>query len=259
MKQVTIPCLIMLCVWSTLTGPAAPAQPAAEPIQMIGLKVPWVLDRAKPGPYNRIADALFEDFPIPIELEIQPLMRAMRHFFEGDAECYFLGEESDAYFAGTPLFNKPVILSKPFNTVSIRIFSLDRGEPFHTLDEVGSKRVAVDIGVGGMIRIEKVVPGLTNMVDALSADQIFAMLSKGRAEAALMMDYDYALYAARHPDQKPLQYDPNLAIASATDRVMCKTTERTSALIDHINQRIDALSASGELETMLYTVPGDPD
>ncbi|MBO6505167.1 MAG: transporter substrate-binding domain-containing protein [Kordiimonadaceae bacterium] len=257
MKQALVPCLIVLCAWSTLTGPATHAQPGGAPIQMIGLKVPWVLDRTKPGPYNRIADALFDGFPSPVELEIQPLMRAMRHFFEGDAECYFLGEESDAYFAGTPMFNKPVILSKPFNTVSIRIFSLDREDPFHSLEEVANKRVAVDIGVGGLVRIEKVAPNLTNMVDALSADQIFAMLSKGRAEAALMMDYDYALYAARHPDQKPLKYDPNLAIASATDRVMCKTSERTRALIDHINNRIDALTASGELEEMLYTVPGE--
>ena len=224
---------------------------APEPIKIIGLRVPWLLDYEKPGPYNKVANALFDEVPLAVHLELQPLKRAMRHFFEGDADCFFMGDTDEAYFKGTPLADTPIIVSEPFNTVNMRVFSYGTEEPFSSVDQISDKRVAVDLGVGGIVRIMQVIPNLTQMVDALNADQIHAMLSQGRAEAALMMDYDYELYAARHPEQALLQYDPGFSVQKADDAMMCKKTSRTEKLIAHVNARIAGMSKSGQLVSIL--------
>ncbi|MBO6505168.1 MAG: hypothetical protein JJ850_10385 [Kordiimonadaceae bacterium] len=224
---------------------------APESIKIIGLRVPWLLDYEKPGPYNKVADALFSESPLAVHLELQPLKRAMRHFFEGDADCFFMGDTDEAYFIGTPLADTPIIVSEPFNTVNMRVFSFGNTEPFSSVDQITDKRVAVDLGVGGIIRIMQVIPNLTQAVDALNADQIHAMLSKGRAEAALMMDYDYALHAARHPEQALLQFDPALTVQKVQDAMMCKQTPRTETLIAHVNARIAGMSKSGRLVSIL--------
>lgn len=222
-----------------------------EPIKIVGLRVPWLLDHEKPGPYNEVAYVLFDESPLAVHLELQPLKRAMRHFFEGDADCFLMGDTDEAYFKGTPLAHTPILVSDPFNTVNMRVFSFGADQPFSSVDQITDKRVAVDLGVGGMIRIMKVIPNLTQAFDALNADQIHAMLSQGRAEAALMMDYDYQLYAARHPEQAPLQYDPDFTVQKADDAMMCKKNSHTEVLIAHVNAQIASMSKSGQLASIL--------
>lgn len=223
-------------------------------IEMVGLRVPWVLDPERPGPYNKVADALFEGYSTPVHLELQPLMRAIRHFFEGDAECFFMGDTDEAYFEGTSVGITEILVSEPFNVARIRAFTFRKPSPISTLDDLQNLRVAVDLGIGGMVRIMNVVPGMTNLVDAVNAEQVHAMLTKGRAEAALMMDYDYELYAARHPNQERLQFDPALSIQRADDGIMCKKSDKTEAFIEHVNARITELRASGELQAILRAV-----
>lgn len=226
-----------------------------NPIKIVGLQVPWLLDFDKPGPYNQIADELLLNQPQQISFEILPLMRAMRHFFEGDADCFFVGDVDEAYFKQSPLANVPILVSEPFNTVAMRIFSFDREKPYSSIDQISDQRVAVDLGVGGIIRIRKVIPELAQAFDALNADQVHFMLTRRRAEAALMMDYDYALFAARNPTKPKLQYDPAVAIEPANDAIMCKKNKRTEALIAHVNARIEEMNRSGELQALLHTAP----
>ena len=229
---------------------------ADNPIKLVGLEIPWLLHETTPGPYNSLADQLIGTYELPAALSIQPFRRAMRSFFEGDADCLFVGGYEVALQASRGLSLNDLILSNPYNQMSIRAFTPESTEAIASISELPGKRVAVDLGVGGIVRMSRFLPEITTMIDALNVAQITSMLRQGRTEVALMMDYDYELYAARHPDQALLQFDSSLAIQTVEDAVMCKKSAATEALVTHVNQRISALSASGQLNQILH--PSQP-
>ncbi len=239
-------------VWAQATNPSTPN----APIRIVALQVPWLMDTSRPGPYNKLSEELLYSYSHPIKLEILPLMRAMRHFFEGDADCFFVGDYEEAYFAGNNLERTSVIVSNPFNRVAIRAFSRAGEEPIHNIEQLRTLRVAVDLGVGGSIRIKKMFPGLKETVDSVNVAQAHAMLTKGRVDAILMMDYDYELFAVRHAEKDSLIFASDYKVQHVEDAMMCKESARTRSLIAHVNQRIARLTELGSLAKILRREPG---
>lgn len=222
-----------------------------EPLNIVALQVPWLLDEKKPGPYNKMVDELLLTYDEKVSVKVLPLRRAMRHFFNGNADCFFVGNYDEPYFRDTGVSRESIIVSKPFNTVSIRAFTR-RGEvPVESLDDLYERRIAIDLGVGGSARVKKLFPNLTNTIDSLNVAQAHAMLIKGRVNTVLMMDYDYQLYAARHPKKERLVSSGEFQFERVEDALMCIKNSRTLALIDHVNARIADLKQSGMLATLL--------
>lgn len=247
--------LLITSVPSVWAQEATPGTPTA-PIRIVALQVPWLMDTSRPGPYNKLSEELLHTYAQPIKLEILPLMRAMRHFFEGDAECFFVGDFDEAYFSGSDVTRASIIVSNPFNRVAIRAFSRTGEEPIHNIEQLRKVRVAVDLSVGGSIRIKKLFPGLTQTVDSVNVAQAHAMLTKGRVDAILMMDYDYELFAVRHTKKDRLIYASDYKVQHVDDAMMCKESERTRSLIAHVNRRIDQLTKLGSLAEILQREPG---
>lgn len=247
--------LLITSVQSVGAQETNPSTPAA-PIRIVALQVPWLMDTSRPGPYNKLSEELLYTYTQPIKLEILPLMRAMRHFFEGDADCFLVGDFDEAYFSGSDITRASIIVSNPFNRVAIRAFSRAGEEPIHNIEQLREMRVAVDLGVGGSVRIKKLFPGLTQTVDSVNVAQAHAMLTKGRVDAILMMDYDYELFAVRHTEKDSLIFAPDYKVQHVNDAMMCKASERTRSLIAHVNQRIAQLSKIGSLAEILQRDPG---
>jgi len=222
-----------------------------EPLNIVALQVPWLLDEKKPGPYNKMVDELLLSYDEKMSVKILPLKRAMRHFFGGNAECFFVGNYDEAYFRDTGVPRKSIIVSEPFNAVSIRAFTRTGAAPVKSINDLYERRIAIDLGIGGSDRINKLFPNLTNTVDSLNPGQAHAMLMRGRVNTVLMMDYDYQLYAARHPKKEPLVSSVEFQFERVEDALMCIKNNRTRALIDHVNARIAELKQSGMLAVLL--------
>ncbi len=246
----------LLVISMTFLGPAtAQDQQQAqgfEPLNIVALQVPWLLDEKKPGPYNKLVDELLLTYGEKMNVKIVPLRRAMRHFFDGNADCFFVGDYDEAYFRDTNVSREAVIISKPFNTANIRAFTRKGEALVRSMEDLYEQRIAIDLGVGGSIRVKKLFPNLTNTIDSLNAGQAHAMLIKGRVDAVLMMDYDYKLYAARHPEKEPLVSSAKFQFEQVNDALMCKKNDQTLALIEHVNARIADMEQSGMLATLLY-------
>lgn len=246
--------LLLLIPMTFLGSVLAQDQPQArdlEPLNIVAMQIPWLLDEKKPGPYNKMVDELLLTYGDNVNVKILPLRRAMRHFFKGNADCFFVGDYDEAYFRGSYLSRESVTVSRPFNTASIRAFTRRGAEPVRSIEDLYDRRIAIDLGVGGSIRIKKLFPNLTNTVDSLNAGQAHAMLIKGRVEAVLMMDYDYELYATRHPERERLTASTNFEFERVDDALMCKKNQRTHALINHVNARITDMKQSGMLAALL--------
>jgi len=225
--------------------------PNLKPLNIVALQVAWLLDEQKPGPYNKLVGELLLTYAEQMSVTILPLRRAMRHFFDGDADCFFVGDYDEPYFRSKGLSRESVIVSDPFNTASIRAFTRAGTSPVSSTNDLYGRRIAIDLGVGGSDRIKKLFPDLTNTVDSLNAAQAHAMLIKGRVNTILMMDYDYQLYAARHPEKEPLVASEEFQFERVDDALMCKKNDRTLALINHVNSQIADLKQSGTLANLL--------
>lgn len=253
--------LLLTLLFTTLSSHAqtnGPAPATYDPLDVVSLQIPWLLDEERRGPYNDVADALLDTFPGGARLTIHPIRRAMRHFFEGSADCFFSGNYNGIYFQAAGITREDLHISIPFNVVNIRAFTRLGAAPVTHTDQLFERRVAVDLGIGGKERVQQIFAGRLNAINSINASQAHALLTGDRVGAVLMMDYDYALYAARNPFKEPLAFSPGLSIEQVEDAVICKKGDRSKALIQHINSRLADLSRDGSLPQLLGIKTGAP-
>lgn len=228
-------------------------KPPQDPgsLDIVALEVPWLLHEKMPGPYNKMVDELLLTYSEEMSVRVFPFKRAIRHFFEGNADCFFVGDYDEAYFRNTNMTRQSVIISDPFNTSSVRVFTREGAPPVNSIVDLYERRIAIDLGVGGRIGIQKFFPKLTSILESLNVAQAHAMLMQGRVDSIMIMDYDYKLFVARHPEKEPLTPSTDFQVGPVEDALMCKKSSRTLALIDHVNARITDLQQSGMLATLL--------
>lgn len=242
--------LLVLPAFHIASGQEASA-PAKPTIKIVALEIPWLLHTQTPGPYNDLMDELFLGFDRPLEVSIMPVRRALREFFGGPAHCYFAGNYNETFYELGGLKRDDVVYSKPFNLSSIRIFT-PVGEPaISSLKELGNRHVSIDAGVGAVASVRAELPKSTATVVATSVEQSHAMLAQGRVTAAIMVHYDYRLFSAHDQTEPKLHFNDQLVFREIEDKLMCKPDVATNGLVQHVNNRIDALARSGDLAQTL--------
>lgn len=254
-----MPLLIaLLCFFLFLQSPLAASDSAnAEgPLSVIGFKVPWLFDDEVPGPYNAVFDHMRRTYAYDINVDFLPTRRAERRFFKGTPDCYLIGDYQEGVFEDRGLKRSDIIISDPINMVQIRLVTRP-GEPLvSSLEEVYGRTLVVDLAIGGYDRVKRV--HLREPVAAIDSDgvrQAVNVLLQKRVDVAMVMDYDLALFLERNPNtQKPV-FDPNLVIEEVKDAVVCRRNPRSINFIQHINEQLAALKASGELDRLLTTPP----
>lgn len=217
-------------------------------LQVVGLKIPWLLDQDRPGPYNQVIDDLIGSYHNDVVLHYFPLKRATRHFFDGAADCFFGGNYDEIHFKDSTLARDDLMISEPFNVVSIRVFTRPGTKPITKPQDLLDIRLAVDQAIGGAERVRaRHLQKHRDAITAVNVRQSYALLMQKRVDAVLMMDYDYELYAARYPEMARLSVSPYFELERVEDALMCKKGERTSDLIDHFNKHLAEMKSSGAL------------
>lgn len=231
-----------------LPAVAHAAQDNDTPIVVVAPQIPWLLDSKNPGPYNDLLDEFLPGFETPLEVSILPPRRARRAFFNGTATCFFPGSQDSIFHESREQHRDSLLVSMPFNSSYIRAFTLTNTPPLKTLESIGEAQLAVDLSLSA---VEYLVPSSIALIRPSDMTQAHALVSQGRAAAALLVAYDYELFAARTPNAAPLHYDDTLEFGVVDDALMCKKSDGTQALIDHVNARVKALIEDDRLAQIL--------
>lgn len=206
----------------------------------------------KPGPYNRIFDAITAGYEGELELSFAPHMRAINQvYFKQEYDCLFIGGQG--YPEAIGLTANQFISSLPVATSYLRIFAR-RGDPMPaTLDGMRGRRLAVEVATMDTmedfgIRLE----GL-QVVLVPSAPKGFQLLRMGRFDYTVGYEQDMAAHFGRG-FYRSFQKGP--VIKKFDDVVNCWRSPRTEAFIKHLNSRITRLEAAGFFRALFRSVPG---
>lgn len=223
-------------------------------ISVVGFKVPWLFDDEIRGPYNTVFDHMRQTYAYDIEVDFLPIRRAERRFFNGTPDCYLIGDYQEGVFEDRGLQRSDIIISDPINIVRIRLVTRP-GEPVITsLEEVYGRTLVVDLAIGGYDRVSRVhLKEPVAAIDSVDVRQAVNVLLQKRVDIAMVMDYDLALFMQRNPGiSKPI-FDPGLVIEEVKDAVVCKRNPRSIKFIQHVNEQLAILRASGDLDRLLTT------
>ncbi|MBO6505170.1 MAG: hypothetical protein JJ850_10375 [Kordiimonadaceae bacterium] len=220
-------------------------------ITIVSPQIPWLLDPENPGPYNDLMDELFVGFDQPLQVSILPVRRAQREFFDGPALCFYAGNYDDVYFETTGIARDSLIISRPFNVSYIRAFTPARLDTVENIAQAAGQNAAVDLSIGAVQLILDALPKSVEPIMASNTLHAHALVSQGRAKTAIMVDYDYRLFVARHPSKAPLHFHVGLDFGTVEDAVMCKRSDQAASLIEHINSKTRSLNADGMLAKIL--------
>ena len=234
---------------------AEPVTPDTPPIEISAPHLEWLLSPKHPGPYNDLMDEFFLPFGDRVAVSISPVRRALRQFFEGPADCFFAGHIDEAFLGASSLTTDQLMSSDPFNTVSIRAYTLPGKPLIRSLSDLDEGRIVIDLGIGGENRILRHLPNVRTVVDADNPLQAQNLLMQDRASAAIIMDYDYELSLAQNPEQARLAHDPAFFLDQINDGLLCKRSPETQTLIDDVNQRLTMMKMSGKLAELLQPDP----
>lgn len=248
--------IALLCFFLFLPSPAAAADPASTEgrLSVVGFKVPWLFDDEIPGPYNAVFDHMRQTYAHDINIDFLPTRRAERRFFNGTPDCYLIGDYQEGVFEERGLQRSDIVISDPINMVQIRLVTRP-GEPVvSSLDDVYDRTLVIDLAIGGYDRVSRV--HLTKPAAAIDSDgvrQAVNVLLQKRVDIAMVMDYDLTLFLERNPNVQKPAFDPNLVIEKVKDAVVCKRNPRSLKFIQHVNEQLVAMRASGELDKLLST------
>lgn len=247
--------LIALTLVAGMLSPVAGQEPSTQPydpIDLVGLRLPWLLDKEQPGPYNRIIRRIVETFPSGAVLHVYPYRRALRKFLHGDAKCTAPATYDEFYFRSSGLTRADILVSDPINIVSVRAFTRPGDPVVRGAEDLNGRTAAVHMAVGGATRFKE-VHSLYDMqaIDAHDIDQAYALLYQRRVDTILMMDYDYTLYAARHPALERLVFDESVSLEQSYDAIICKKSPATLDFIRHVNRALSDMTESGQMQAYL--------
>ena len=234
---------------------AEPIRLENPPIEISAPHLEWLLSLEHPGPYNDLMDEFFPAFGDKVVVRISPIRRALRQFFNGPAHCFIAGHIDEVFLRTTSLTADQLIASDAFNTVAIRAYTKPGSPVVSHLSDLQAKRVVIDLGIGGDNRVLRHLPHALAVIDADNPLHAQTLLMQDRASTAIIMDYDYELSLAQNPDQSRLVHDPAFSLDKVEDAVLCKTSNDTRALIDHVNERIRAMKTTGQLAKILQPDP----
>lgn len=240
--------LFAICILTVSVTAKARQETEASTIQIVGLKIPWLLDTEHPGPYNDLMDELFTGFELPLEVSILPARRARRQFFVGSVTCYYPGSLDSIAPENRAQLKGELIVSKPFNRSKLHALTPADAPPISSLEELANKTVAVDLSLA---EAGALLPASAKIISANDVAQSFALVTQGRANAAMMVAYDYQLFAARTPNMIPMHFDKSLYFSTVEDRLMCKKSSDSETLIAFVDDRIESLNKSGTLAQVL--------
>lgn len=232
--------------------PAILADDTGHDIVIAGTQIREVFDDYAPGPYNEVLALLGASFDGRVDLRAMPVKRAQRFFFEGSADCFFVGTELESFYLERGIGRDQLLLSDGVHVVRMRAYTLPGTPVISKASELAGKQVAVDIATGGKDFVkQEFLPPDTRVISANSMDQALALLSQRRVDAVIAFDFDMSLYLNQQDRPTALGYDRAFILAQNNDVIACKRSPATEAFIRHVNSQLALLSSSGRLADLL--------
>jgi ABC-type amino acid transport substrate-binding protein len=192
--------------------------------------------KAKKGPYNKIADSLFNE--THIQAFFLPPSRVGLIWQQKQADCIFPANTN------TMLDDGPLLSSLPINTVKAYLFSL---QPYAQVSDFNDKVIALRRGTTyGNIRNKLTA----QFVELNSDEQGIQMLAKHRVDG-LIAYYSDAVGAYEAVKLAMHYYNHEQPVYVASEHLVCFDNAKNKLFISQTNQKINDLNTSGKLAEWL--------
>lgn len=238
-KQFFLTSVLLLCSAASSAGQLSIAANIMPPLLQA--------DEDTPTYYAEILDLLVQDLPFGVDVGYFPPARAGVLFDDGKYDCIF-----PASTQTMPQKDK-LIESLPINFAKAHFFTLEPVAVNQIFDDV-DLQLGVRRGFSYGEVVRKFQP--QQVVEVNTELQNLGMLRKQRVDAFIAYIPDILFHLSKE-DISDIYYDADTPLHVHSENIVCHATEQSTALIEQINVRIQALRKNDQLKTILgeYFVP----
>ncbi|MEX0299612.1 MAG: substrate-binding periplasmic protein [Kordiimonas sp.] len=223
------------------------AQDPGETIEIIAAEIAGRLDAPPESGYTKLFNRILPAKTHYLKYQRYPLLRALRKFEQSKRVCLVPASIGTIrVLSGIDVDD--LYESEAIDIVSSHFLTAPNQPKVSNFDMLKGKRVAVRQGVA----IEHFTD-LSSEVEIMrppSETTAIKMLFSGRVDAIYGWIPDIRIHADLHNLPLP-EYDPDFAPFRSSIHVVCKEFGGMESLMATINEQINALKASGELQEIL--------
>ena len=249
--------MAILCGGSCLSAIAADADAIAglsktKTISIVGTSIVGLLSRQEPGPYNEVFDLITADYKGAVSLNIIPIRRAQRAFFNGQADCIFVGSDMPRLHEARGMDTKDIITSTPVKHISMMAYTRPEDSVITNEADLEGKIIALDAAAGSLDFLQPMfLPDMSYAIETSTPAQAFALLKQGRVDVAIAFDFDVSLLVKKDPSIANFKSSASYIIVNNEDVMVCKRSEAVELFIKHVDAKLEALRASGRLQKII--------
>ena len=212
----------------------------AEPIHIVGVELPGLLDRDGGGPYNKLFTAIVQDSQLALILDVKPLARAF-HEYNG-------GQYRGLFPATTSIVEIDTLESLPFNRVQALVFTRPGTPAVASLAELNGLVVGK---VRGFTYPKAINEAAVQAVLVKNEEQNIKMLMAHRLDAFFGLVPDVYLSLEKLGGGVQLSVDKSIDYMNIHDSFLLLPSVENERMMIKLNNSIKKLSLNGTIKKIL--------
>lgn len=217
-------------------------------VNISSIELPYRLTTNPKSPYQLILNKFFSEIKSNSELNISPIRRSIKNFFQKKQLCLMpTSRLAMIFFYPKKMKKYKVIQSAPIENVIVTIFSKAGSPPISDIKDINGKTISTWNG----IFTDKLMPNAKVEVIKVSKDkQSLSLLKAGRVDHVIGFIPDTLLVAENNGFAIP-SFNKKVKLLETPVHLICHETEETKKFLSQFNLFLKRIKNSGSLKQIL--------